>query len=95
MKKRTPDAKAWLGLSLGGVVAVITGLLAHFGFKVSGNELTILTAALGLAGHFLGTYLAPYEARASEIVAYVEKLWAELHGGTISSTTVTKTTEVS
>lgn len=79
MKKRTPDAKAWFGITLGGVVAVVTGLLSHFGFNVHGQELTFLTAGLGLVGHFLGTYFAPYEPRAEEIIAYVEKLWKELH----------------
>lgn len=79
MKKRTPDAKAWLGITTGGVVAVITGLLAHLGFNVTGVELTWITATVGVAGHFLGTYFAPYEPRAEEIVAYVEKLWATLH----------------
>lgn len=79
MKKRTPDAKAWFGITTGGVVAVLVGLISRLGYHVSGVELAWLTSSVGLVGHFLGTYLAPYEPRVEEIVAEAEKIWQELH----------------
>lgn len=79
MAKRTPDAKLWFGITTGGVVAVVTGLLTHFGFKLSPEEVTFLTAGVGLLGNAVGTYVAPYEPRVEEIVAEAEKIWNELH----------------
>lgn len=79
MKKRTPDAKAWWGLTVGGVVAVIVGFLGKKGLHLDANQLTLLTSAVAVVGSFVGHYLAPYEPRANEIVAYVENLWNELH----------------
>lgn len=78
MKKRTPDAKAWFGITAGGVAALIAGLLTHFGFNVTGSELTLITTGVGLLGHFAGTYFAPYEPRIAEIVAEAKRLLKEL-----------------
>lgn len=79
MAKRTPDAKLWFGITTGGVVAVVTGLLTKLGFHMSPQEVTFLTAGVGLLGNAVGTYLAPYEPRVEEVVAEAEKIWNELH----------------
>lgn len=79
MAKRTPDAKFWFGITTGGVVAVVTGLLTKLGFHMSPQEVTFLTSGVGLLGNAVGTYLAPYEPRVEEIVAEAEKIWNELH----------------
>ena len=79
MAKRTPDTKLWFGITTGGVVAVITGLVTNLGYHMSPDMVTMLTAGVGLVGHFVGSYLAPYEPRVEEVVAEAEKIWNELH----------------
>lgn len=76
--KKTPDSKAWFGISSGTIMAAVVGLAAHFGFNVTGTELTLITVIVGLVGHFAGTYLAPYEPRMEEIVTQARNIWNNL-----------------
>ena len=77
--KRTPDRK----VSQGGIVGAIVGIISTVFMTVFHKNLDPVVIAglptlLGLLGHFFGSYLAPYEPRIEEIIAYVKKLVNEI-----------------
>lgn len=79
MAKKTPDRK----VAQGGIVGVIVGAVAAIFTTVFHKSLDPAVIAglptmLGLLGHFFGSYLAPYEPRIEEIIAYVKKLVNEI-----------------
>lgn len=77
--KKTPDRKIAQGLTVGTIVAAITAIFTTIFHKSMPVEVaTALPAILGLLGHFFGSYLAPYEPRIEEIIAYVKKLVNEI-----------------
>lgn len=77
MAKVTPDRKVSQGGLLGLAAAALTAWITHL-LKASGLEATVITSAVGLAVNFIGAYMAPYQARIEEIVAYVKKLVNEV-----------------
>lgn len=77
MAKRTPDRKVSQGSIVGVAAAALTLWLTHLTHATGLTE-TLITSGVGLAANFVGGYLAPYQARIEEIVAYVKKLVNEV-----------------
>lgn len=77
MAKRTPDRKVAQGGVVGVVVAAVTAFIMSK-FHLSADVKELVVAGLAVAGHFVGSYLAPYEPRIEEIIAYVKKLLNEV-----------------
>ena len=77
--KRTPDRKVAQGVTVGAIVAAIAAVFTTvFHKSLDPAVVAGLPAILGLLGHFFGSYLAPYEPRIEEIIAYVKKLVNEI-----------------
>lgn len=77
MAKITPDRKVSQGGIVGVLAAALTAWLTHL-LKATGLEASLITSGVGLASGFVASYLAPYEPRIEEIVAYVKKLVNEV-----------------
>ena len=77
--KRTPDRKVAQGVTVGGILGVVTALIMALSHKsLTPNELAFIPMAVGVIGHFVGSYLAPYVPRINDIIAYVKALLAEV-----------------
>jgi len=77
--KRTPDRKVAQGVTVGTIVATITAVFVTvFHKSLPAVDVAALPAAVGLLGHFFGSYLAPYEPRIQEIIAYAKALIADV-----------------
>jgi hypothetical protein len=77
--KKTPDRKVAQGFTVGTIIATITAVFTTVFHKSMPVEaIAALPAGLGLLGHFFGSYLAPYEPRIQEIIAYAKALIADI-----------------
>jgi len=77
MAKRTPDRKVVQGGIVGVLVAAATAWVESH-FHLSADWKTLIVTGMGIVGHQIGSYLAPYEPRIEEIIAYVKKLLNEV-----------------
>ena len=68
MSKRTPDRKVAQGLTVGSVAGIISAVfMAIFHKHIPLDIVTALPMVLGVLGHFIGSYLAPYTVRDSAV----------------------------
>jgi hypothetical protein len=75
--KRTPDRK----VTQGSIAAVITGAITTFitqRFHLTTLEASLIPTLVSIGAYFAGSYIAPYEPRIEEIIAYVKKLMNEV-----------------
>jgi hypothetical protein len=84
LKSKKPIAKVTVGVTTGTIVGLITSIfMIVFHKSLSPDVIAILPMAIGVLGHFLGSYLTPYIPAIDEIIAYVRALLANVPPVTI------------
>lgn len=77
--KKTPDRKVAQGLTTGSIVGIITAIfMAVFHKNLPVQVITFLPMALGVLGHFAGSYMAPYQPRIAELLVEAKAMLAQL-----------------
>lgn len=74
MASRKPIKKVSVGLTTGTIAAVVGWVVVHvFHQHFSPAEAAALVGALGVLGHFFGSYLTPFVPEINQLEQYVQK----------------------